>query len=52
MNLPTLLVSLVLAGIVGLIIYKMVKDKKQGKTSCSHGCQNCAMHGQCHKINN
>ncbi len=48
-NIGSLAVGLVLIIIVSLIIYRMVKDKKEGKSSCSHGCQNCAMHGQCHQ---
>ena len=47
-NLGTILVSLVVIAIVAMIIWKMVKEKKQGKSSCSHGCSNCALHGQCH----
>ncbi|MBR6242622.1 MAG: FeoB-associated Cys-rich membrane protein [Ruminococcus sp.] len=43
------IVLIVLIAVVGLIIYSMIRDKKQGRSSCSHGCQNCAMHGQCHK---
>ena len=47
-NLGTILVSLVVIAIVYGIIRKMWSDKKQGRSSCSHGCSNCAMHGQCH----
>ncbi|MBQ1463640.1 MAG: FeoB-associated Cys-rich membrane protein [Ruminococcus sp.] len=50
MNLGTFVVLLILLAVVGWVIYGMVRDKKQGKSSCSHGCQNCAMHGQCHNI--
>ena len=46
----TVIVFLALLLIVGLVIYKMVQDKRSGKGGCSHGCQNCAMHGQCHQI--
>ena len=42
------MVLIVLIALVGWIIYSMIRDKKQGKSSCGHGCQNCAMHGQCH----
>ena len=50
MNPGTLAVSAVLVIIVGLIIYKMIKDKKSGKTSCSCGgsCSGCGMAGSCH----
>lgn len=51
MNPGTLAVSAVLVIIVGLIIYKMIKDKKSGKSSCSCGgsCSGCGMAGSCHK---
>ncbi|MBQ3948291.1 MAG: FeoB-associated Cys-rich membrane protein [Ruminococcus sp.] len=42
------IVLLVLIAIVALIIYTLIRDKKAGKTSCGHGCQNCAMQGHCH----
>jgi len=50
MNPGTLAVSAVLVIIVGLIIYKMIKDKKSGKSSCSCGgsCSGCGMAGSCH----
>ncbi|MDD7515583.1 FeoB-associated Cys-rich membrane protein [Ruminococcus flavefaciens] len=51
-NLGSIVVAVILIAVVGLIIFKMVKDKKEGKSSCSHGCQNCAMHGQCHRTEN
>ncbi|MCM1269696.1 MAG: FeoB-associated Cys-rich membrane protein [Ruminococcus flavefaciens] len=40
---------IILTAVVALIIYSLIRDKKQGKSSCSHGCSNCAMHGQCHQ---
>ena len=51
MNPGTFAVSTVLVIIVGLIIYKMIKDKKSGKSSCSCGgsCSGCGMAGSCHK---
>ena len=52
MNPGTLAVSAVLVIIVGLIIYKMIKDKKSGKSSCSCGgsCSGCGMAGSCHSL--
>ncbi len=41
----TIIISLVIAGIVGLIIYNMIKDKKAGKSSCGGNCASC---GMCH----
>ena len=48
-NLGTIIVSLILIAVVSTVIVKMVKDKKHGKSSCGCGCENCAMHGKCHK---
>ena len=47
-NLGTIIVSLVLASAVILIIVKMIRDKKKGKTSCGCGCAGCAMRASCH----
>ena len=49
-NLGTIVVSLVLIAIVALIVGKMIRDKKKGKSSCGCGCANCAMRGSCHSI--
>ena len=48
-NIGTILISAVLLLIVGLIIVKLVKDKKKGKSSCGCNCAHCAMSGSCHK---
>jgi hypothetical protein len=29
-------------------VASMLKAKRKGKTSCTCGCANCAMSGQCH----
>ena len=50
-NLATIIVFLVVALVVGLIIIKMVKDKKAGKSSCSCGCGGCPMKDSCHSNN-
>lgn len=47
-NLSTIIISLVLAAIAGLIIYRMLKDKKHGKSSCGCNCSCCPMGGACH----
>ncbi len=44
----TIIVALILAVLVGLIIYKQIKNKKEGKSSCSCGCSGCAMSEVCH----
>ena len=48
-NIGTIAVCLLLAVVVFLIIIKMIKNKKQGKSSCGCGCQNCSMSEFCHK---
>ena len=43
----TAIVLVVLAGVVGLVIRSMVKDKKYGKAlQCEQECKNCS--GHCH----
>ena len=48
-NISTIAVFLALCIIVGLIIIKMVKNKKAGKKSCSCGCSGCPMKDTCHQ---
>ena len=48
-NIGTIIVFVVLAIIVGTIIYKMYRDKKQGKSSCGCNCASCPMANECHK---
>ncbi len=43
----TVIISILLAGIVGLVIFKLIRDKKQGKSSCGCGCSNCPHSGVC-----
>ena len=40
-NLATILISAVLVLAVCLIIVKMVKDRKQGRSSCGCDCGSC-----------
>lgn len=47
-NIGTIIVLAVLAVIVAGIIYKMVKDKKNNKSSCGCNCSGCSMSGSCH----
>ena len=46
--LPTILVSVILAAVVGLIVFSLIRSRKKGKTSCGCGCEHCAMRGSCH----
>lgn len=47
-NIGTIAVLLILAFIIGMIVRKMRKDKKEGKTACGCGCEGCAMKDGCH----
>ncbi len=48
MNMATFWISAGLLVVVGLIIWKMVSDKKKGKSGCGCGCENCPSGGMCH----
>ena len=48
MNAGTILVGVVLLIIVGGIVLKLVREKKQGKSSCGCGCDCCPNAGACH----
>lgn len=47
-NVGTIAVSLVLAFIVALLVWSLVKDKRAGRSGCGGGCQGCPMSGKCH----
>ncbi len=47
-NMGTIIVLVVLLAVVGLIIFKMKKDKKQGKSSCGCKCSGCPNSQFCH----
>ena len=47
-NIGSILVCLVLLAAVALIVRSLIRQKKQGKTSCGCGCAHCAMRGSCH----
>ena len=47
-DLSTIVISAVLLLVVIAIIRSMVRDKKQGKSSCGANCAHCVMGGTCH----
>lgn len=47
-NLATILVSIILLAVVGLIIRKLVRDRKKGKSTCGCGCKDCPSASLCH----
>ncbi|MBQ8825401.1 MAG: FeoB-associated Cys-rich membrane protein [Ruminococcus sp.] len=48
-NLATIIISVIVIAVVATIIIKMMRDKKNGKTSCGCGCDNCPSSSMCHK---
>lgn len=46
--LATIIICAALAVATAAVIIKAVRDKKNGKTSCSCGCSGCASEGMCH----
>lgn len=47
-NISTIIICIVLIAVIAGIIVYIVRNKRQGKTSCGCGCQNCAMRDSCH----
>ena len=43
----TIIVASILIILVGLIIFRQIKNKKEGKSSCGCGCSGCAMSDVC-----
>ena len=48
----TILICAVLIAFFGWLVYTLIRDKKQGKSSCCGGCAGCALAGQCHAAAN
>lgn len=46
---PTIIICAALAAIVVAIVYRLIRNKRQGKSSCGCGCSSCAMQEICHK---
>ena len=47
-NLGTLVVLLIVAVIIGLAVFSVVRKRAKGGCSCGCGCNNCPMSGKCH----
>lgn len=48
-DMGTVIVLLILAGVIGLAIRSMVKDRKAGKSlQCGQNCSHCG--GHCHHV--
>ena len=48
-NCATILIGLGLLVVIVLILRKLRKDRKKGKTFCGCDCAHCAASGMCHK---
>ncbi len=48
-NWGSLAVGLALAGAAAAIIRGLIRDRKQGKSSCGAGCASCPMAGSCRR---
>lgn len=46
-NLGTIVVTAVLVVVVACILFKLIKDKKQGRSSCGGNCAHCSMCAAC-----
>jgi len=44
-----IIVGLIVAVAIVLVVVKIIRDKKKGRSSCGGGCSGCAMYGTCHK---
>ncbi len=47
-NLATIIVLLIVMFLVVLAVFKLVRDRKKGKSSCGCGCSGCPMKDSCH----
>ena len=48
MNLPTIIISIIVAAIFLAIVINGIIKKKNGKGGCSCGCSGCSMSEICH----
>ena len=45
--LATILVAAAMVIVVGAIVWKMIRDRKAGASSCGSGCEGCPSAGAC-----
>ena len=48
-NWGTIVLGIALLAVVILIVVKLVRDRRKGKSSCGCGCDNCPSSCMCHK---
>ena len=47
-NAGTLVLCILLLAVVAWIVRSLLRQRKQGKSSCGCNCAHCAMYGSCH----
>ncbi len=47
-NIGTIIAAAVVIVLLGFAAWRMISDKKQGKSSCGCGCSGCPNAGLCH----
>ncbi|CDD54430.1 MULTISPECIES: FeoB-associated Cys-rich membrane protein [Ruminococcus] len=47
-NIGTILVLLIVCALVALVVRKMLRDRRKGKSSCGCNCGCCPNSGMCH----
>jgi len=48
-NLASLIVGAIVLLIVGAVVVKLIRDKKNHRSSCGACCSGCPMDSECHK---
>ena len=48
MNLGTICVCAIVLLLVGGAVFSLLRNKRNGKSSCGCGCSGCSMSGVCH----
>ena len=49
MNLGTIIVCAIVLLLVGGAFFSLLRNKRNGKSSCGCGCSGCSMRGVCHQ---
>ncbi|MGI6086075.1 MAG: FeoB-associated Cys-rich membrane protein [Acetivibrionales bacterium] len=48
-NLASIITGIIVFIIIGAVVLKLIRDKKNHKSSCAAGCAGCPMAGKCHE---